>query len=98
MASFAILTVIFTAATAALAGICKFVRQKPFNFILFVISIVCIIFGIVSIISSSALCDIISIDAGSLASGTYTLAAGAWLTAIGGIIAGIMGLLVTVII
>lgn len=98
MASFAILTVIFTAATAALAGICKFVSRKPFNFILFAVAMVCIIFGVVSIISSFALCNIISIDAGPLASGTYTLAAGAWLTAIGGIIAGIMGLLVTVII
>lgn len=98
MAAFAILTVILTSATAVLAGVCKVIKRKPFNFILFAVAMVCIIFGVVSIISSFALCNIISIDAGSLASGTYTPAAGAWLTAIGGIIAGIMGLFVTVII
>lgn len=98
MVAFAILTIILTSATAVCATVCKVIKWKQFNFILFVVAMICIIFGVVSILSSFALCNILSINAGSLASGTYTPAAGAWLTAIGGFIAGIMGLVVTVII
>ena len=98
MVAFAILTVILTSATAVCATVCKVIKRKQFNFILFAVAMVCIIFGVVSILSSFALCNILSINAGSLASGAYTPAAGAWLTAIGGFIAGIMGLVVTVII
>lgn len=97
MASFAILTVILTAAATVLAGICKVLDWKLFKFVLVIVAIVCLICGVVSIITSFTFCD--KLGGGGISGlfeGDNTPAAGAWLTAVGGILAGITGVLAAV--
>ena len=91
MAAFGILTVILAAATTVLSGICKL-----FKFILVVVSIVCVICGVVSIITTFAFCDKFTVGGGFggiVEAGTKASPyIGAWLTAIGGALAGIVGI------
>ena len=96
MAAFAILTVILAAATTVLSGICKVLGWKLFKFILVVVSIVCVICGVVSIITTFAFCDKFTVGGGFggiVEAGTKASPyIGAWLTAIGGALAGIVGI------
>ena len=96
MAAFGILTVILAGATTILAGICKVLGWKLFRFLLVIVAIVCVVSGVVSIITSFTFCDKISLDGGWLAKGTYSPAIGAWLTAIGGALAGLFGVFAAV--
>ena len=96
MAAFGILTVILAAATTVLSGICKVLGWKLFKFILVVVSIVCVICGVVSIITTFAFCDKFTVGGGFggiVEAGTKASPyIGAWLTAIGGALAGIVGI------
>ena len=69
---------------------------KLFRFLLVIVAIVCVVSGVVSIITSFTFCDKISLDGGWLAKGTYSPAIGAWLTAIGGALAGLFGVFAAV--
>ena len=96
MAAFGILTVILAAATAVLAGITKVLGWKLFKFLLIIVSVVCVISGVVSIITSFTYCDTLvnvsgGIDGWFEAGSKAAPAAGAWLTAIGGALAGLGG-------
>ena len=96
MAAFAILTVILAGATTILAGITKVLGWKLFKFILVVVSIVCVICGVVSIITTFAFCDKFTVGGGIdgiVETGTKASPyIGAWLTAIGGTLAGLGGI------
>ena len=96
MAAFGILTVILAGATTVLAGICKVLGWKLFKFILVIVSIVCVVSGVVSIITSFTFCDKFSVGGGFediFQLGTeYSPYIGAWLTAIGGTLAGLGGI------
>lgn len=92
MASFAILTVILTAAVTLLAGISKVLGWKLFKFILVIVAIVCVVCAVVSIITSFTFCDSLGSGGfGDFVSGENSPAAGAWLTAIGGVLGGAAG-------
>ena len=97
MAAFAILTVILAGATTILAGITKVLGWKLFKFLLVIVSIVCAVSGVVSIITSFTYCDsLVNISGGIegwIEGGTKASPAiGAWLTAIGGTLAGLGGI------
>ena len=97
MAAFAILTVILAGATTILAGITKVLGWKLFKFLLVIVSIVCAVSGVVSIITSFTYCDsLVNISGGIegwFEGGTKASPAiGAWLTAIGGTLAGLGGI------
>lgn len=101
MAAFGILTVILAAATAVLAGITKVLGWKLFKFLLIIVSVVCVISGVVSIITSFTYCDTLvnvsgGIDGWFEAGSKAAPAAGAWLTAIGGALAGLGGVFVAI--
>ena len=95
MAAFAILTVILAGATTILAGITKVLGWKLFKFLLVIVSIVCAVSGVVSIITSFTYCDSLvnlGIEGWFEAGTKASPAIGAWLTAIGGTLAGLGGI------
>ena len=95
MAAFAILTVILAGATTILAGITKVLSWKLFKLLLVIVSIVCAVSGVVSIITSFTYCDSLvnlGIEGWFEAGTKASPAIGAWLTAIGGTLAGLGGI------
>ena len=100
MAAFAILTVILAGGTTVFAGITKVLGWKLFKFPLVVIAIVCVICGVVSIITTYTFCDQMSISGDILdwiQTGSKTSPyIGAWLTPIGGVLCGLVGVGVAV--
>lgn len=93
MASFAILSVVLCAATAVIAGIHSLFGRKLFAFILMAVSLVCLVCGVLTIVTTYGFCD----DYTYLRSVyEYTPAEGMWLNGIGACLGGIVGLVAAV--
>ena len=92
MLAFAIITVVLVAATAALTALAKLFGGYLW-LVLLIVSALCLISGIVCIITTDVFCDNIAVTVLpglTDLSGAYP-APGAWLTAVGAMISGIVG-------